>query len=133
LPPRDNGLYASEVRVLIVDDHVLYRQAVRELLEKRGHVVVAEAETGREALAASRRFRPDVVLLDVRLEAESGYDVAQALTSDRPELAVVLMSVDSDDSPDLVRACGARARVSKTELPTLDLAEVLSGGVAHSP
>src|SRR5689334_17237018 len=71
--------YAHEMRVLIVDDQAAFRDASRELLEKRGHVV-AEAVDESEALRATARFDPDAVLVDVRLGGESGFDVARALT-----------------------------------------------------
>jgi two-component system, NarL family, nitrate/nitrite response regulator NarL len=110
------------VRVLIVDDHPESREVVRELLENRGHVVVAEAADGKEAIAATARFNPDVVLLDLGLGGESGFDVARELTGTWPDLAVLLVSVGGDASPELVRACGARGLTRKERLYTADLA-----------
>ncbi|HEY2371836.1 MAG TPA: response regulator [Gaiellaceae bacterium] len=110
------------MRVVIVDDQADFRAAARELLEKRGHVVVAEAGNQDEALAAMNAAEPDVVLMDIRLGDESGFDVTRALTSVRPEVPVVLMSIDSATSPDEVRASGARAYVSKNRLHVTDLA-----------
>ena len=80
------------LRVLIVDDQQSFRDAARELLRARGHVVVAEAPCGRTALEAAARFAPDAVLLDVRLERESGFVVARALIDAHPDLCVLLTS-----------------------------------------
>jgi DNA-binding response OmpR family regulator len=112
------------VRFLIVEDHSEAREAIRELLEQTGHEV-AEASSGSEAEAAVAQFDPEAVLLDVHLGGESGLDVARALTEAWPNLAVVLTSIDSHLSPERVRACGARAFVSKYRLHAVDLAALL--------
>jgi DNA-binding NarL/FixJ family response regulator len=112
----------SVLRVLIVDDQQSFRDVARELLRARGHVVVAEAQSGRTALDAAARFAPDAVLLDVRLQGESGLVVARALMDAHPDLLVLLTS--SDDSgmrPERVRECGARGFVLKQRLPRVDL------------
>jgi DNA-binding NarL/FixJ family response regulator len=119
----------SALRVLIVDDQPCFREATRRLLHARGHVVVAEADDGRAALEALGRERPDAVLLDVRLGAESGFDVARALVAAQPGLPVVLMSTDVEGAtPELVRECGARAFVPKRGLISADLATLWGAG-----
>jgi DNA-binding NarL/FixJ family response regulator len=111
----------GQLRLLIVEDHAEARDAMRELLEESGHEV-AEAATGREAEAAVTEFDPEGVLLDLRLGDESGFDVARALTNARPDLAVLITSVDQDDvSSERLRACGARGFVSKYRLHAVDL------------
>jgi DNA-binding NarL/FixJ family response regulator len=122
-----SGEGSGDVRFLIVDDQPAFREAARELLELRGHSVVAEAGNGTEALAAAAEFNPDAVLLDVRLGDESGFDIARALTNAWPELPVLLVSVDTGTSPEAARACGARGFVSKHQLHTVDLAALLQG------
>jgi DNA-binding NarL/FixJ family response regulator len=119
---KDARVYSSgHLRFLIVEDHPEAREAMRDLLEQSGHEV-AEAASGSEAEAAVTRFDPEGVLVDLRLGGESGFDVARALTEARPELAVVITSVDSDDvSPERLRACGARGFVSKHRLHAVDL------------
>jgi DNA-binding NarL/FixJ family response regulator len=87
-------------------------------------VVIAEADNGNDAVAVTTQSEPDVVLIDVRLGEESGYDIAKALTSRWPGLAVLLMSVDSRASTELARASGARGLVVKQRLHTVDLAEL---------
>jgi DNA-binding NarL/FixJ family response regulator len=112
----------SPTRVLIVDDQPVFRQAARDLLEARGYSVVAEACGLATALKALASTAPDAVLLDVCLGEESGFDVARALTGERPELAVLLVSADAcDGGHERVRKCGARGFVLKARLVDADL------------
>jgi CheY-like chemotaxis protein len=113
------------VRFLIVDDRAESREAVRRVLEGRGHAVVAEAATGAEALAATERFAPDAVLLDLRLADESGLDVARTLTTAWPNLAVIVFSVSRGPTSELVRGYGARGFVAKDRLHDVDLEALL--------
>jgi DNA-binding NarL/FixJ family response regulator len=115
------------MRFLIVDDLADSREAVRSVLECRGHTVVAEAATGEEALAATDRFGPDAVLLDLRLGDESCLDVARALTAAWPRLPVLVFSLSTGVTSELVRAYGARGFVAKDRLHEVDLAAILKG------
>ena len=111
-------------RVLIVDDAAPFRQAVRELLERRGYVVVGEAASAASALAEAARVRPDAVLLDVHLRDGSGLDVCTTLCSSRPAPAVLLVSMyDLPGSGRHVAASGARGFVLKSELASMDFGE----------
>ena len=65
--------------VLVVDDHAEFRRSARALLEAEGFAVVGEAAGGREAIAAVRRLRPEIVLLDIQLPDLDGFVVAQRL------------------------------------------------------
>ena len=118
------------MRFLVIDDGGESRVAMRWLLERRGHTVVAEAASGEEALAAANRFEPDAVLLDLRLRGESGLDVSRALTDMWPELPVMVVSMTAVSS-ELVRAYGARAFVSKDDLLEVDLAPLVEARVAR--
>ncbi len=116
------GVPEHAARILIVDDHPLFRSVARTLLASRGYTVVGEADCARGALAAAARLAPDGVLLDVRLGAECGIALARALIAARPSLEVVLVSADPPDAyAQRVRTCGARAFVLKTELVRTDL------------
>ena len=118
MPPRAS-------RILIVDDHPLFRSAAREVLTARGYSVVGEADCARNTYEAVARLAPDGVLLDVCLGAESGLDVAHTLTRARPTLAVLLVSVDPvDASARRLRECGARAFLLKSDLAATDLSGV---------
>lgn len=80
------------VTVLIVDDHPTFRRFARRMLEDAGFRVVGEAADGAGAIEATRRLRPEAVLLDVLLPDTSGLNVASALSRARPTPAVVLTS-----------------------------------------
>jgi DNA-binding NarL/FixJ family response regulator len=118
-----DAMSSSPFRVVVVDDHAPFRRAVRDLLLHRGCEVVGEAGCGRAARALVEQLRPDAVLLDVRLGAENGLDVARALLHEHPGLAVVLVSADPDSATrEHARAAGARGFVSKWRLAEADLA-----------
>ena len=110
-------------RVLIVDDQPSFRGMARRVLEWRGYVVAGEADSAASAIAAAQRLAPDAVLLDVCLGEASGFDVACTLTQARPGLAVVLISsIDYRQCEALLRDCGARGFVLKSDLACADLA-----------
>src|SRR3954454_16882124 len=109
-------------RVLIVDDHPVFRQVARDVLEARGYTVVAEADGLATAVQAVGRSCPDAVLLDVGLGGGNGVDVAWALTRVWPGLAVLLVSADaSHECCERVRSCGARGFVAKPRLLAANL------------
>ncbi|KQT47505.1 LuxR family transcriptional regulator [Aureimonas sp. Leaf454] len=84
------------MRVLVVDDHVIVREGVRRLLAVLPADAVYEAETPFEALAAFRRERPDVVVLDINLKGGSGLEVIRRLRADDPDARIVVFSMYSD-------------------------------------
>ena len=110
-------------RVLIVDDQPSFRGMARKVLEWRGYAVAGEAECADAAIAAAERLAPDAVLLDVCLGEASGFDVACTLTQAHPELAVLLVSsIDYRRCKPLLRDCGARGFMLKSDLACADLA-----------
>jgi CheY-like chemotaxis protein len=115
----------TPIRFLIVDDRPEARELVRGVLERRGYAVVGEAANREEALAAAAGAEPDAVLVDLRLGEESGLELARALTTTRPQLPVLMVSVDSTATPELVQAYGARGFVVKTRLDEVDLPALL--------
>jgi two-component system invasion response regulator UvrY len=84
------------MKILIVDDHTVVRDGVRRLVEVLPDTEIAEAESPSEALAAFRRFRPDVVVLDINLKNGSGLDALRRLRADDPKARVVVFSMYSD-------------------------------------
>jgi CheY-like chemotaxis protein len=107
------------LQCLIVDDNLDFLQAARDLLESDGIEVVAVATTGDEAMACAAELRPDVILVDVYLANESGFDLAQRF-SDGAGLApspIVLISTYAErDLEELVTASPAVGFLSKDEL-----------------
>jgi DNA-binding NarL/FixJ family response regulator len=115
------------LRVLIIDDHAPCRAAVGELLERRGLVVVAEADGAQAGLVAAEALAPDAVVLDIHLPDGNGIDVCRALTETNPALIVLLVSADPDPGR-WARDCGAIAFVPKARLASADLVGLLHGG-----
>src|SRR4051794_17656107 len=114
-------------RVLIIDDHAPFRAAARELLERRGFAVVAEAGGAKAGLEAVEALAPDAVVLDVNLPDGNGIDVCRTLTQANPALAVLLVSADADRGR-WATDCGAVAFLPKSRLASADLVGLLGGG-----
>ena len=120
----DTNAFTSRMgcRVLIVDDDPRFRALAREVLERRGCVVVGEAGTGAAARTAAERLAPDAVLLDVRLPDESGFEVCAALTEGRPAPAVLLVSASDYGGCGVLALCGAQGFALKSEIVDIELA-----------
>jgi DNA-binding NarL/FixJ family response regulator len=114
------------VTVLIVDDFAAFRRSARALLEDDGFDVVGEAADGRTALAEVERLRPAVVLLDVQLPDEDGFEVAARVASG-PDPPVVVLVSTRDASAYAPRLAGTPARgfIAKAELSGERLAALL--------
>jgi DNA-binding NarL/FixJ family response regulator len=111
---------------VIVDDHAVFRDVARDLLTERGWEVVAEAASGETAFSAVAASEPDLVMVDVSLGRESGFDIARMLTDAFPGLAVLLMSADHRaDAAARAALSGARGFVAKRRLPHIDLGAFL--------
>jgi two-component system nitrate/nitrite response regulator NarL len=98
---------SEPLRVVVADDHPPTRTGVREALEKESCIVVAEAATAREAIAAAREHAPDVCLLDINMPG-SGIAAAAEITHTIPGVAVVMLTASRDDE-DLFAALRAGA------------------------
>ena len=97
------------MRVLIADDHALFRDGLRSLLEAHGVTVVAEARNGREAVALARLHLPDVVLMDLAMPELNGLGATRLLTAELPQIAVVVLTASEDDE-DLFEAVKSGAQ-----------------------
>ncbi len=98
------------IRLLIVDDHRLFRQGLVSLLQDEPEFqVVAEASTGQEALQLAEERRPDVALVDLMMPGMSGIEVIEELISRRLTPGVVALTA-SEEHADLIRAVQAGAR-----------------------
>lgn len=92
------------IRVLLIDDHALFRSGIRLLLERQADIdVVDEAADGLEGIKRAKRHRPDVILLDLNMPGLSGIETLQLLIQDVPDAAVVILTV-SEDAEELVTA-----------------------------
>jgi DNA-binding NarL/FixJ family response regulator len=101
-----------QIRCLIVDDSQPFLDAARLLLEREGMEVVGVATTSAEALRLEGELRPDVVLVDIRLGQESGFDVARRLSG-----TVILISTHlQSEYADEIEASPAAGFIPKTQL-----------------
>lgn len=96
----------KNIRILLVDDHALFRESVARLLQtERGFEVVAHCGSGAEALELLRSHEIDIVLLDLDLGPEDGADLIESLSAERFKGKVLLVTagVDESEVPDLIR------------------------------
>jgi DNA-binding NarL/FixJ family response regulator len=96
------------MRIVLVDDHALFRDGVAALLEAWGHTVVGQAANGADAIALVDRVLPELVLMDVRMPGASGVETTKELKTRHPEVAIVMLTV-SEDEEDLFNAIRAGA------------------------
>jgi two-component system, NarL family, nitrate/nitrite response regulator NarL len=100
----------SEIRILIVDDHTLFRSGIKLLLERHdGFKVVGEAGDGLEGVKRAKQLAPDVVLLDLHMSGTSGLDALQLIQEEVPQAQVIILTV-SEDTDDLLLALRSGAR-----------------------
>ena len=89
---------ARTLRVLVVDDHEVVRQGLAALLDRStGFQVVAQAGSVEESIAAARRFRPDLVIMDVRLPDGSGIEACREIRAELPDTRVMMLTSYPDE------------------------------------
>jgi NarL family two-component system response regulator LiaR len=98
----------GQVRVLIVDDHDLFRSGLRNLLEDEGVQVVGEASAGQEALNIVREVAPDVVVMDLNMPGMGGVEATRHISTIAPLTRVVMLTI-SDQDNDVIDAILAGA------------------------
>jgi DNA-binding NarL/FixJ family response regulator len=106
VPADDQAL--AQVRVLIVDDHDLFRSGLRNLLEDEGVHVVGEAAAGQEALDIVREVAPDVVVMDLNMPGMGGVEATRHISTIAPLTRVVMLTI-SDQDNDVIDAILAGA------------------------
>jgi len=122
--------------VLIVDDNRLFLDAARALLEREGLRVVGVATTSAEALQRVEELQPEVVLVDITLGDESGFDLARRLAgrSQAGDLTVILISTHSEaDFEDLISESPAAGFVPKPALSAEAIWQIVVGGAPGGP
>jgi DNA-binding NarL/FixJ family response regulator len=115
--------------LLLVDAHAGFRRQARALLERSGFAVVGEAIDGPTAIARVAELRPDVVLLDIGLPGDDGFEVVRALRARGDAPVVVLTSSRSASSyGDRIAASRAAGFLRKDELTAAALADLVGSG-----
>ena len=98
------------VRVVIVDDHDLFRTGLRNLLEEQGVDILGEASTGSEAVRSVRELAPDVVVMDLNMPGMTGVEATRQITGFAPLTRVLVLTISDQDSDVLdailAGACG---------------------------
>jgi two-component system invasion response regulator UvrY len=107
------------MRILIADDHPIFRAGLKEILSKRKEVeLIGEAENGRKALELARKQRWDVVLLDLTMPEKDGVEALQELRRERPKLPVLVLSAHPEDQLALrLLKSGAAGYLTKDKAP----------------
>ena len=121
----------ERVRILIVDDHALFRVGIRQILEREPDLeVVAEADDGRTALDAAFATNPDVILMDLSLPAPGGIETTQRVKRELPSAAIVVLATEEDEDAlfESIKA-GAAAFILKDIAPE-DLVMIIRRVVA---
>ena len=128
----------NSIKVLVVDDHDLFRRGLMEVLEEEDDIkVIGEARNGQEAIKRVEELSPDVIFMDLNMPGQNGIEATAYLTQKWPELKVLVLTV-SEEAADLYRALsvGARGYVLKISDPQeiIDaLRQVHQGWVVVSP
>lgn len=106
---------AEPVRVLVVDDHPVYRDGLRALLASSPQVeLIGEAEDGDAAVRMAVELEPSVVLMDLAMPRRNGIDATRAIVAARPRVAVLVLTMfDDDDSVFSAMRAGARGYLLK--------------------
>jgi DNA-binding NarL/FixJ family response regulator len=115
------------VRVLVADDHSLFRDGLVSLLEAAGYEIAAQAGDGQEALIQAKRTKPDLILLDLSMPRLNGHTALPQLLEIVPDAKIVILSVseEDDDLLKVIRA-GAHGYLVKN-LNAKDFLELLAG------
>ena len=114
------------IKILIADDHPIFRAGLKEILAKDPEVkLIGEAEDGHKALALTRKERWDVAVLDIAMPGRDGLEVLQALRREQPKLPVLILSAHPEDQMALrLLKSGAAGYLTKNKAPAVLLAAI---------
>ena len=104
-----------KIRVLIVDDHGVFRNGLKAVINHQADMeVVGEAEDGEKAVALTRELLPDIILMDVKMPVLDGAEATSRILSEMPDMKILALSIYADDGfmADMMRA-GAMGYILK--------------------
>jgi len=128
----------NRIKVMVVDDHALFRQGIISVLKNEGSLeVVGEATNGLEAIKAAEEKKPDVIVMDLNMPKCTGLEATQALQTEFPQINILVLTV-SEKEEDLFAAMkfGAKGYILKNTEPeelVLAILHIARGGVIVSP
>lgn len=112
--PLGSAMDEKKIRVLIADDHPVFRFGLRSLLESQLDLkVVGEADSGEEAVQMTQALHPDVVLMDVSMLGLNGIEATQQITETAPETAILMITMFDDETVFSAMQAGARGYLLK--------------------
>jgi len=105
--------------IVLVDDHSLLRNGLAELVKSQGHTVLFEADNGKDFLAnLDTKLLPDIVLMDINMPEMDGFETAQWIKANHPEIKVLALSMyDNETSIIRMLKCGAKGYILKDSEP----------------
>ncbi len=122
------------LRVLVVDDHRLFRGGLRDVLEESGIAIAGEADSGEEALELAPALSPDVVIMDLTLPGISGAEATRRLLAAEPKLTVLVLTVSAEGADiDEALAAGARGYLLKDATARELVAGVRAAAAGEAP
>ena len=125
---------APDLRVLVVDDHRLFRDGLRDVLEEGGISIAGEADSGEEALKLAPALSPDVVIMDLKLPGISGAEATRRLLAAEPSIVVLVLTVSADGGDiDEALAAGARGYLLKDATARELVAGVRAAAAGEAP
>src|SRR5437764_6930634 len=85
------------MRILIADDHALFRDGLRNLLRSEGHEIVAEAKNGREAIQLAHQHKPEIALMDLSMPEVDGLTATRTIVAELPDVKVIILTASDED------------------------------------
>jgi DNA-binding NarL/FixJ family response regulator len=136
--PEGDGRAAAPVRILIVDDHDLFRTGLASLLAaETGITVLAQASSGRLGVRLARELSPDVILMDVRMPDVSGPEATRTIMAENPDARVLALTIASSDHEIAAAlqagACGFLAKDTPLDSLVAAIRTAASGAAWLSP
>ncbi|HEX2770523.1 MAG TPA: response regulator [Geobacteraceae bacterium] len=123
----------ASVTVLIVDDELFFRKMLRDILEKKGFPVVAEAANGIEAITKYRLHRPEITIMDIFMPEKNGIEALQEIVSmDRNARVLIYTGVGFDEDIEVAMRAGAKEVILKTFSPE-EITEVINRVMGEQP
>ncbi|MCA9934676.1 MAG: response regulator transcription factor, partial [Anaerolineales bacterium] len=125
------------LKLLLVDDHALFRQSLQVLLAANGYEVIGTASNGFEALDAARRLRPDLILMDIEMPDCDGLTATRLIKAEMPDVAIVMLTVSTTDEHLFTAiksgASGYLLKSQSADQFLLLVAQAAEGGAALPP